>query len=327
MKRIIILFSFTAMVNFCKAQVAEGLTPLQRKQLTVLAEPATLYKGFFRLGYGIKYSRPGRTFDKNGVNRTPEDFNFSGNYVEHLFTATYGITDRIQISASLPYTNDNLSALIRVNQTNNQIVESKIKVKSKGISDFQTDLQVQLIKETKQIPAVVFGFSVWLPTGNNERTIVTDPVTFDVTYNDITGGVGSSVFTSIQVRKVMYPYLLAAEFKYFYGADGKIIENNTSIDVIGANSAVWQLTTGMHLNEWITITGKMFYQRLSFDSDVQPNTTVPLIDNSKKELLSFDPTLTFQFGRFRSQQYISIPISGKNYSSELEYSAGLVYTF
>jgi hypothetical protein len=220
-----------------------------------------------------------------------------------------------------------LSALIRVNQTNNQIVESKIKVKSKGISDFQTDLQVQLIKETKQIPAVVFGFSVWLPTGNNERTIVTDPVTFDVTYNDITGGVGSSVFTSIQVRKVMYPYLLAAEFKYFYGADGKIIENNTSIDVIGANSAVWQLTTGMHLNEWITITGKMFYQRLSFDSDVQPNTTVPLIDNSKKELLSFDPTLTFQFGRFRSQQYISIPISGKNYSSELEYSAGLVYTF
>ena len=326
MKRIIILFCFTAMVNLCKAQIAEGLTPLQRKQLTVLAEPATLYKGFFRLGYDIKYSRPGRSFDRNGVNRTPEDFNYAGNYVEHLFTASYGINDRIQITASLPIKNDNLRAKVK-SQAGTQVVDTEIEIVSKGIADLRADIQFQLIKETKQIPAVVFGFGAWLPTGNNKRTIQIDPVTSDTKYEEITGGVGSSIVTSLMVRKVMYPYLFAAEFKYFFGADGKIIENNTSIEVTGANSAVWQVVTGMHLNEWITITGKMFYQRLSFDSDIQPNTTVPLIDNSKKELLSFDPTLTFQFGRFRSQQFISIPISGKNYSSELEYSASLVYTF
>jgi hypothetical protein len=326
MKRIIILFSFTAVVNLCKAQVAEGLTPLQRKQLTVLAEPATLYKGFFRLGYDIKYSRPGRTFDRNGVNRAPEVFNFSGNYVEHLLTASYGINDRIQITTSLPIVNDNIRALVK-SQAGTQVVETNVEIESKGISDLRADIQFQIVKETKQIPAIVFGFGAWLPTGNNKRNIQTDPVTSDTKYDEVTGGVGSSIITSLMVRKVIYPYLLAAEFKYFFGADGKIIENSTSIDVIGANSSVWQLTTGMHLNEWITLTGKMFYQRLSFDSDVPPNTTVPLINNSKKELLSFDPTITFQFGRFRSQQFISIPISGKNYSSELEYSASLVYTF
>jgi hypothetical protein len=327
MNRILLTIMLLALAGMCIAQVADGLTPLQRKQLTVLAEPATLYKGFLRVGYEIKYSRPGRTFDKNGVSRPQEDFTYSGSYVDHLLSLSYGLSDRLQLSVVLPYVNDNLRAVVEINQSGNQLTTPKIDITSKGFGDLQTEMRFQIIKETTKVPSLVAGLGVWLPTGNNERTISTDAITNDVTYKDITGGVGSSVIATVQLRKIMYPYLLAAEFNYFFGAEGEIIENGASIDVLGANSAIWQLTTGMHLNEWITLTGKLFYQRLSFDSEVEPNTTVPLFDNSKKELLTLDPTLTFQFGRIRSQQVIAIPLYGKNSTAELEYSASLQYTF
>jgi hypothetical protein len=125
----------------------------------------------------------------------------------------------------------------------------------------------------------------------------------------------------------MYPYLLLAEFTYIFGADGEIIENNQAIEVVGANNAIWQLTAGMHLNEWITLTGKMFYQRLFFVNEYAPNQPVTFSQDSFQELLTFDPTLTFQFGRFRCEQVIAIPLAGKIFSSELEYSASLLYTF
>lgn len=293
MIRVLITMAFIYQTGYSFAQVADGLTPLQRKQLTVLSEPATLYKGFLRIGYGIKYSRHGRSFDSNGINRTPEGFNYAGNYVDHLVSISYGIIDRVQFSVTLPYVSKDIRALVKLNQSGNQQVAAKIDINSRGISDLQTELRFQVLKETAKLPSLVVGLGAWLPTGSNKRTILTDPITANTQYKDITGGVGSSVLATLQVRKVIYPYLFAAELVYFFGSDGEIIENNQTIDVIGANSAIWQFTTGMHLNEWITLTGKVFYQRLSFDSKVDSNTSSQLLDNSRKELLTLTQHLHF----------------------------------
>lgn len=327
MNKFILLVVFLGYSGICVGQVAEGLTPLQRKQLTVLSEPATLYKGFFRIGYELKYSRPGRTFDRYGTKRPPEEFNFAGNYVNQLLSLTVGLSDRIQVSVALPYANESIKGLVKINQTGNQLLPYRVYVRTKGIKDLQTEIRVQVLKETKTIPSVVAGFGAWLPTGSNVRTITNKVSTGEYRYEDITGGVGTSMIATLQVRKIVYPYLFAAEFNYFFGSDGEIIENNQAIEVLGANSAVWQITTGMHLNEWITLTGKLFYQRLSFNGDIKKETAVPLYDNSRKELLTFDPTLTFQFGRIRAQQVVSIPMAGKTSNAELEYIAGIQYIF
>lgn len=327
MKSLSLTFIFSCAVYLAYGQSAEGLTPLERKQLTVLSEPATLYKGFLQVGYNFKYSSPGRLFDNNGDITTPNDFNYTGDNLDHIFRIAYGISDRIQLSVSIPYTNSELEALLQFNETGNQLTAIKIDVNKKGFTDLQTEAKFQLIKESRTFPSIVAGLGAYFPTGNNERSFTTDPNTGDAKYDDITGGVGTSLLGTLQLRKIMYPYLLSLEFTYFKGTDGEIIENGQSIDVIGADSQIWQFVAGMHLNEWITFTNKIYFQRLSFNSEIEPNETIPIFDTSKKDLLTFDPTLSFQFGRIRSEQFISIPVAGKNSGAELEYSMSLQYTF
>lgn len=326
MNRILLTTFFLAMGRLGVSQVADGLTPLQRKQLTVLSEPATLYKGFVRIGYNLKYYKQGRVFDKNGTIRIP-DTNYAGGTMENQLSVIYGISDRFQISVMLPHINSTIRNIQNFNQVGNQQISVKADVTTIGVKDLQTDFRFQFLKETNKLPSILGGITLSLPTANNERSILLDSTTFNSRIKDFTGGVGTTILTTLQLRKIIYPYLFAADFTYYFGGEGEIVQNGQAIEVVGVNSATWQLTAGMHLNEWITLSGKIFYHHFFIENNIEPNNIYSLFDYSTREFMYFIPTLTFQFGRLRCEQIISIPISGKNSSAESEYSASLLYTF
>jgi hypothetical protein len=177
MNRILLTTIFLAMGRLGVCQVADGLTPLQRKQLTVLSEPATLYKGFLRIGYNVKYSPPGRSFDEKGKIRTPSEVNFAGNFMDHSLSVSYGVFDRLEISVKLPYVNDNLRGLIELNNTNNLQQKVNFDIERRGFKDLQAKVKFQVVKESTSIPSLVAMIQADFPTGNNKRSMVIDEVT------------------------------------------------------------------------------------------------------------------------------------------------------
>jgi hypothetical protein len=104
MKRIPCVMGVLILVTcqYTKGQVQEQLTPAELKQKTIVTEPQTLYKGFFRAGMAFNYGTIDKIFTVDGDRESLPSNIWANSWFFQTYLM-YGISDRLQVEVMLPY--------------------------------------------------------------------------------------------------------------------------------------------------------------------------------------------------------------------------------
>lgn len=298
----IILFLIISSPYLALAQTEQEVLPAERKALTIITEPYTLYKGFFRAGVALQYSGLYKIFDKNG-DRVPIS-NSSGKTWSSLLLLQYGITDRLQVNIDVPIIFQDLFLSYRGELPgSNTFQQQKLEGKGRGLSDISIGAAYQLVTESHTRPSLRFTGTLVLPTGtkNPEDTGDQDLI-------DIPSGAGHyAIDMALSMRKINYPFSYTAYLDYKLNLSGEKI-----FDVGGP---VQQFKDGdlitisgsynFHMNEWLALTNDVYYF-LSFADEVEGTQT-----GENTWVVEYAPRLSFQIKRLRVNQSVQIPIMGK----------------
>jgi hypothetical protein len=303
------------------AQVQEQLSPSEKKQLTVVTEPLTLYKGFFRAGVATSYSVIDKVFLENGKRQSLSG-NIWGSYWSISTYLQYGVTDRLMVEAFVPYLLETLNqSFYAQDPLTGQEFLVKWNAPSKGLSDLDLTVSYQLITERESRPALGLFITTTLPTGEENPTNI-DPNNPN-SYNRPTGAGAAAINTTFRLRKVSYPfsYTVSAAYKVkFHGT--KVMEpGGDPVDFKDGNFLDLAASFYLHLNDWIVFKNIADYFAFAEDE----------VDGEKtggtKWLLNYTPGLSFQIKRLRFDQAITIPIAGKLNAADPGYILIAQYTF
>lgn len=297
---IAILLLFSSAISF--GQTEEEMLPAERKQLTVITEPFTLYKGFFRAGVTLQYSSLYKIFDENGK-RVPIE-NASGTTWAAQLLLQYGITDRLQVTAGLPYQKQDLflSSLYEAPGLN-FFEQIKIEGKGSGLSDIYIGFDYQLLTETITRPSIKAMLTVTIPSGEANPVETSNDELFDMPV----GAGRYSIDAALSIRKISYPFSYSGYVSYQLN-----LENTKQFD-LGQPEQVFKdgnmltLSGGFnfHMNEWLALKNDVYY--FYFATDQVEGQDVP---DSKSWTIQYTPTLSFQIKRLRVNQAITIPLFG-----------------
>lgn len=307
----------------------EQLVPAQLKQKTVITEPATLYKGFFRAGFSTFFGTVDKYFDGNGK----KDYfpgNTWGSTVNVSVGFVYGITDRLQVAGGIPYEWTSATQSVRFEMLPTSIsptgTSSAIwKTKGSGIGDVDLSVKYQVLTETPRRPAFLAVVDVVIPTGEKNPTNVID----DRNYSPAAGSGELKVDLGVGMRKISYPFSYTVYVDYVYHAGGtKVLDpvappGSVSEKPFKSSDYVYLITSfNFHLNDWIAVQNELdFFQYMN-------NGT---IDNKPIDfpttLLEYNPRISFQIKQLRLVQGIVVPLWGKNASADISLNLLAQYTF
>ncbi|MCX6328091.1 MAG: hypothetical protein NTZ85_01065, partial [Bacteroidia bacterium] len=104
MKKFILIYLFLSAGFTVKAQFERIIQPSDLKQQTIVTEPVTLRKGFFRAETGIIYIAQDKYFNESGKKEYYPISEWGSHYRFDL-SIKYGISDRFEIDLSVPIIN------------------------------------------------------------------------------------------------------------------------------------------------------------------------------------------------------------------------------
>ena len=308
------------------SQLEEMIIPSDLKQKTVITESSTLPKGFLRTGMAFSFGTGDRIFDESGKKIYPGGKNIWVKDWTYSFSIQYGINDRLQVNAELPYRNkQNYYSVESLLPGYDSIVYEYYKIHGKGISDMVLGISYQIIKGNDQKSYLKGALNVALPTGRK------NPQNYKglYDYEPAIGAGAISLTGALQFRKVFYPYSINAFFFYKYHFKGKKmmepLEDEISFKI--GDLIYLSGSFNFHLNDWIalmndisfSIQGKdKFYGETSWDSDI----------NLDRWVLKYEPSIVFQIRHFRFFEVLEMPFYGQNFvSCDPGYTIGLQYIF
>jgi hypothetical protein len=322
MKRIVTIFIIILIPHIAHCQTEKQLVPSDLKQLTIVTEPSTLHKGFFRAGMALSYGVVDKYFTKDSKKEYFLKSAWATNAgINVIFQ--YGLTDRFQIDAAIPYVND-----LRQSQSSLYVpsidttAEYSFTLKGKGIGDCYLTLKYQIMSEKESKSSLIGSLDLTIPTGEKNPKNIKGPTSYDPP-------VGNGYFAStfgLKFRKVQYPYSYTGYLYYTYKLPGSKImdpsdtketkfKDGDHIDV-GASF-------NFHLNDWIALTNEFNgYYRFKDKIDNK----IPA-DAIAAWAVSYEPSLIFQIKRFRIGEAVRIPIHGKGVSADPIYVLITQYIF
>ena len=101
MKRVILIYLLLSAGLAAAAQSEKMIQPGDLKQQTIVTEPVTLRKGFFRVETGVIYVASDKLFNSSGK-REYYSFSMWGSHYRFAVNLKYGITDRLEIDIYAP---------------------------------------------------------------------------------------------------------------------------------------------------------------------------------------------------------------------------------
>lgn len=312
---ILILFSAA---SFLKAQTEQQLLPEERKQLTVVTEPVTLYKGFLRIGTTTNYIFLDKIFDPNG-NRTAISSAFGRIWIQGL-VAQYGITDRLQAEVSIAYRNQILYLNSRQElPVTNTFDDVQLRSFSKGIGDLSVGVYYQVLTETASRPSVRFSVYTTLPTAPKD---VTEESQTEI--RTPTGSGKISLDYDLNFRKISYPFVYSVNLSYVQYLEGeKIFDVAQGTQTFkDGNMINLSGTFGFHLNDWLAMVHDVDYFQIGIDEVDGAE-----VDEDTKYALEYGPRFAFQIKRLRFNQAVRFPLSGRLSGSDVGYILILQYMF
>jgi hypothetical protein len=288
------------------------------KQLTIINEPATLHKGFVRVGIDLGYGYADKIFDENGNKTYPLNSNTWAKSWGATLDLQMGITDRLQILVSIPYSYMAYYYSSRLEvPARDSIANSSWNLNGSGLSDIETGINYQILTEQDGRPAMVGKLSIDWPTGEKNPTKVNSKYDFKLPV-----GYGAMVVNAgIILRKIHLPYSYIFYANYNYKFSGsKIIQPGG--DAVSFQDGSFLNTGGsfnFHLNDWITLQNDLgFYYR--FEDKIASQ-----LQGNSSWTIQYQPIVTFQIKRFRLVETIQLPITGKMASADPQFIMILQY--
>jgi hypothetical protein len=322
MKRIVNIFVIFLVTLTGFSQTEKQLVPSDLKQMTVVTEPSTLHKGFFRTGTALSYS----VVDKYFTNDSKKEYFLQSAWATNSgfnFIFQYGITDRLQVEAAFP-----LSINIRQSESRLYVpsadttVEYSFTLKSKGLGDCYFTLKYQILNEKANNTSLTGHLEVTVPTGEKNPTDING----ETDYNPPLGNGCFAALAGLKYRKIQYPYSYAGYLYYTYQFPGsKIMDpsDTQETEFKDGNHLDAGVSFSIHLNEWIALTNDAnIYLRSKDEIDGQ----IP-DDAIAPWAVSYEPRLVFQVKRFRISEAVRIPIYGKGVGADPIYVLIAQYVF
>lgn len=300
--RSIILTCFVGVSLNIYAQSEQEVLPTERKELTVITEPYTLYKGFFRGGIAMQYSALYKIFDEN-LDRVPIS-NASGRTWFAQLVLQYGITDRVQINVDLPYRRQDLFlSYVGELPGANVFEQQKLEGRGAGLGDISLGAAYQLLTETATRPSIKFTGTVFIPSGQKDPEDSGEPNIIDIPV----GAGHYAVDLSLSMRKINYPFSYTAYLDYKINLKGeKIMDLGGPVQGFkDGNLLTISGSYNFHMNEWLALTNDVYYF-LSFADEEEGTQT-----SDASWVVEYAPRLSFQIKRLRVNQSVQIPVIGK----------------
>lgn len=322
MKKILLIYSLLVPAITGFGQTEKLLVPSDLKQQTVVTEPVTLRKGFFRAGLLLNYRVADRYFSDSG---TKEYYRIStwGSKSSYGITLQYGITDRLQLEVISEYLNTlQETQNTEVNAATNTSKTTVDKQKGIGLGDSHIDLKYQVIPEIERKFSLSARLKLTLPTGKKNPGNIKSENQYDLPVGDGTYALG----LYISARKIAYPYSFSGYLSYTYNFNGsKIFNTAEKVERrfrLG-NMAEAGLSVNLHLNEWIVLGNEInYYKEGQGKIENQLSALMPA-----SWALSYEPGLIFQVHRFRLGESVRIPVKGKNVPADPLYILSAQFIF
>ncbi len=309
------------------AQNEDQFLPSELKQLTAVTEPATLTRGFFRLGTAWQYTGFKSVFDENASKLFIPGSSI-GRAESFDLSFQYGITDRIQVNLVVPYHMDKVESTqifddpdFRFTEMENySILQKNYAQYGFGFGDISAGLNTQLIEESDLMPAITLRATGILPTGRkNPSNFSADSLVYD----SPTGSGEFKLAIDILAKKIVYPY----SFTFYTGADfgfggEKIISPTDPLSQF-KSGLIFYAAGGInfHLNDWICMTNDIYFTHIG-----RGEINGMMQDDTKWRLMIL-PNVNFQVKKLRLVQGVTIPIIGKMIAADPTYTLIVQYIF
>ena len=322
MKRKSIIFLLLCLSAAGICQTEKQLVPSDLKQLTIVTEPSTLYKGFFRAGTVISFG----VVDKYFTNDRKKEYFLNSAWATNggfNFIFQYGITDRLQVEASIPFS-------LGIRQSESRIyvpsvdttVNYSFTLKSNGLSDCYFTVKYQIIDNKPSNTSLTGSMEIMAPTGQKNPTEIKSET-------DFKPPVGNGCFAAtagLRFRKIQYPYSYSSYLYYIYQFPGsKIMDpaDKKATSFKDGNHIDAGINFGILLNEWIALTNEV---NIYYRSKDKIDDKIP-VDAITPWAISYEPRFVFQIKRFRIGEAVRIPLYGKGMSADPLYVLIAQYVF
>jgi hypothetical protein len=322
MKKIILIYLLICAGITSKAQSEKMIQPSDLKQQTIVTEPVTLNKGFFRAEAGIIYFANDKYFNESGKK---EYYPFSewGSHYRFNLSIKYGITDRFEIDIYAPVVKTKVEAYYVYKMP---VVNSDESLSSKlngfGLGDLSLWLRYQLITEKeKKISLSIFSETTF-PTGPKNPSNVKSETDYKLPTGFGYFSTGIYLFANI----IRYPYSASVLVNYQYNFWGSKLMNAGDTEETRFKKGNRLMAGGrfnIHLNEWIAFGNELYY--IHYEKGKEKGTTDITTDSAWD--IDYVPRLVFQVRRFRISELVQIPLFGKNEGADPAYSLFVQYTF
>jgi hypothetical protein len=318
MKKIVIIFSFFTLNATGFSQTEKLLVPSDLKQQTIVTEPVTLRKGFFRTGLLLNYRVADRFFNNSGTREYYNDIT-SGSKSAYGITLQYGFTDRLEIDLLSEYLNAFKAVQsTKIEASTNKSTTTVEKQKGLGIGDSHIALKYQIIQEKENKFSLTGMLNVTVPTGEKNPGNIRSENQYDLPVGDGTYALG----LNISARKIAYPYSFAGHMAYshnFYGTKVFINVGQINRKFRFGNLFETGLNGNLHLNEWIVFGNEINFYNEGQGEIENLTTAETLALMPASWAISYEPSLIFQVHRFRLGESVMIPLKGKNVPADLLY--------
>lgn len=317
MKRLLIILFFLPVMLF--AQTEQDLLPSEKKELTIITEPYTLYEGFFRVGFSLQYGALYKIYDEDG-DKVPIS-NSSGRSWTSQLMGQYGISDRLQATIGIPYTNQELFLSYRGEAPGiNTFTRQNLQGEGKGLGDIWMGADYQILTETVSRPSVKGLFTLTLPTGKKNPEQLDDPEIIDIPV-----GYGYMAYEiGMAARKINYPYSWTAYINYRIKSEGSKALNpgDPEISFKDGNLLTLSGSFNFHMNEWLALVNDVYFFKKGDNREAGVT-----IENSSSTTFLYSPRLSFQIKRLRLNQTVQVPLAGNTTSADPGYILIVQYVF
>lgn len=303
-------------------QTEKLLVPGDLKQLTIVTEPSTLYKGFFRAGTALSYG----IVDKYFTSDAKKEYFLNSAWATNSgssFIFQYGISDRLQVEAVIPFVSNVRQSESRIYVPSiDTTVDYSFTLKGRGLSDCYLALKYQILNEKASNTSLTGSIEFLIPTGEENPTDFKGETDYDPP-------LGNGYFATtlaLKFRRIQYPYSYAGHLYYTYKLPGlKLLDPSDSQETEFKDGNYFDIGTSfnIHLNEWIALTNEInwaHWAKNEIDGEIPD-------DAITAWALSYEPRLVFQIKRFRIGEAVRIPLFGKGVSADPLYVLIAQYIF
>ncbi len=303
-------------------QSEKQIVPSDLRQQTIVTEPVTLRRGFFRIGTIANYRVADRYFDNDGTREYYLSSIWTTNSVYNL-TLQYGVTDRLDAEIVTEYMyNRTKSQSVEITPGTNTSTTVTNKQVGLGIGDTRINLKYQIFPEAKYKVSLTGIINATFPTGEKNPSNVKSATQYDLPVGDGAYALSGEIYA----RTIIYPYSFTVYLTYSYNFEGKkkMVPSDLRESIFRMGN---RIETGaganVHLNEWIVLANEFsFYHDGEGWIEKGSIVTIP-----RSWTVVYVPNLVFQIKRFRLGESVSVPLVGMNVPADPLFIMTVQYVF